>query len=617
MEILSLRANLISQVHLPLPDYCCLPEHYILDVTTSRKVCDHCDNIKLRSQRIVNRYPVGILLGHPVLRHHIKKCSVCKREYPYEKLNSLVPRHGNYAYDIIVEVGLERFQRHRQNHEIQEDIQSRYGLVLPESSINELANRFLDYLAAVHYANARVIRQVFNDNGGYVGHFDGTCEVGTDILFTAIDEVSGIVLLTSRMPTENVNDIKQFLDKCRKLFGVPLATMRDLSNNIALARNEAFGDVLDLICQYHFLENVGKALFKKTHQELTSLLRKLKIRQGLKSLRNGLVRRSKNVPSIPEKEFNEFLKNPDKQLQFDNVMLRKYLTHFIFRWLDDYCSELKGEYFPFDQPSLVFYRRSVKVHALLNELIAAPSSKGRERHTLASIVRVLKPVKSDENLINIAQHLEKEVDIFEELRDILRFNRPDGKPILRQRPPHSTIKDVSQIEERLNEFRQQLQTRTTANDPVIAKSSEILIDYLDKYSDKLVGHLITLPERNQVILLDRTNNIPEHRFSKTKTGWRRKLGTKKLTRHVQAARHEEFLVANLDRQDYINAVYGGSLDNMAYYFSKYCDDSLEIRKLRNTEQDKNTMPISKKTLRQPGMLLGAVQALGGLLGCLS
>jgi hypothetical protein len=162
-----------------------------------------------------------------------------------------------------------------------------------------------------------------------------------------------------------------------------------------------------------------------------------------------------------------------------------------------------------------------------------------------------------------------------------------------------------------------LQTRTTANDPVIVKSSKILIDYLDKYSDKLVGHLIALPARNQVILLDRTNNIPEHRFSKTKTGWRRKLGTKKLTRHLQAARHEEFLLANLDRQDYVNAVYGGSLDNMPLYFSKYYSDALEIRKLRNTKEEKNTMPISKKTLRQPGMLQGAVQALGGLFGCLS
>ena len=77
-----------------------------------------------------------------------------------------------------------------------------------------------------------------------------------------------------------------------------------------------------------------------------------------------------------------------------------------------------------------------------------------------------------------------------------------------------------------------MQTRITDNDPVIVRSSEIIIDYLDKYSDKLVGHLIALPGSNQIILLDRTNNIPEHRFAKTKTGWRRKLGTKKLTRHV-------------------------------------------------------------------------------------
>ncbi len=617
LELLRLRAQLIGQVHGPLPNYCLLAKHYVLDVVSDHTLCDHC-HCGLRIQRSVFRYPVGILLGEPILRHHIKKRPVCGQEYPYEQLNDLLPPHGNYVYDIMIEVGRDRFEHQRQNQEIKKNIQDRYGLVLPESSINDLANRFLDYLAAVHYANAPAIRQLIKDNGGYVGHFDGTCEAGTDILFTAIDEISGIVLLTCRMPTENVNDIKEFLQKCRKLFQVPLATMRDLSQNISLARDEGFDDVTDLICQYHFLENVGKALFKKTHQELTTLLRKLKIRPGLKSLRNSLVRRSKKIPPIQEKEFNKLLKHYDKQLQFDQGMLRKYLIYFIFRWLDDYCSELKGEYFPFDQPSLVFYRRCVHIYDLLNKLLAAPSSlKVRERQSLASIVRVLDPVKNDENLVNTSQHLEREVAIFEELRDILRFNRADGKPILRQRPPCSTINEASQIEEKLNEFRQKLQTRKTDNDPVTVKSSEIIIEYLDKYSDKLIGHLITLPGRNHVILLDRTNNIAEHRFSKTKTGWRRKLGTKKLTRHLQAARHEEFLVANLDRQDYVNAVYGGSIDNMAHYFSKYCDDSLEIRKLRNTMKQKKTMPISKKTLRQPGMLLGVFQTLENILGCLS
>jgi hypothetical protein len=69
--MLRLRADLIGQVHTPLPDYCCLPQGYVLNVTTGDQPCDHCDNRKLRRQRTVKRYPVGILLGQPVLRHVI------------------------------------------------------------------------------------------------------------------------------------------------------------------------------------------------------------------------------------------------------------------------------------------------------------------------------------------------------------------------------------------------------------------------------------------------------------------------------------------------------------------------------------------------------------------
>lgn len=613
---MEIRADLISQIHGSAPDYCFLPEHYILDVTTVRDGCKCCDNRRLRNQRIVRRYPVGILLGRPMLRHHIKKCPVCGKEYPCEQLNSLVPPHCNYTYDIIIEVGLKRFRQQRQNQEIQKEIQNRYHLFLPQSSINEIADLFLDYFAAVHYAKANDIRQIIIDQGGYVGHFDGTCEAGTDILFTAIDEISEIVLLTGRMPTENVNDIKGFLAKCKQLYGVPLATMRDLSKNIFLARDEIFGKVPDFICQYHFLENVGKALFKKTHQELTMLLRNLKIKPRLRSLRNNLVRGSKKGVPIQQKQFCEYLNDPDRRLQLDKVKLRKHLTFFILRWLDDYSSELKGEYFPFDQSSLVFYRRCVKIYDLLNELLTGSDPlKGRQRQTLASIVSILAPVKNDGTLTHIAQRFEKEVNIFEELRDVLRFKRSDNSPILRQHPPASTIKDAGQIKERLNKFYQQLQKRAASDDSDIVNSSKILITYLDRYSDKLVGHLVTLPGKNQVILLDRTNNISEQRFGNTKTGWRRRLGTKKLTRHVQAARHEEFLVANLNKQDYINVVYGGSLDNMSSYFAQYCKEAFKIRKLRSLPEEKKTMPISKKSLRQPGMLLSVVQAISGLLSC--
>ncbi len=602
----------------PLPDYCFPPDRYILDVAANRTDCDGCGNNRLHSVRTTERRPVGIMLGRPLLRHHIKKCPACGREYGYEHMDQLVPPCANYAYDVIAEVGLGRFSNCLQNREIKKDIQKRFRLSLPESSIKEMADAFLDCFAAAHYGKVDNLREIIDGQGGYVGHFDGTCEAGTDILFTVIDEISDMVLSTSRMMTENVEDIKRLLERCRELFGVPLATMRDLSRNIALARSEVFEDTPDLICQYHFLENVGKALFKETHRDLTRQLRMVKIRPRLKSLRKNLSSRMKEKSPISEKAINEFIKSTDGRFQFDRDQARKHLTKYIFEWLEDYCSELKGEYFPFDQPNLVCRLLLDNKYDSLEELLANSTSfKAREKQTLESIARVLKPVKNDEALVSTAQRLEKSVKVFEELRDILRFKRKDGKPVLRQRPPYSTKKYVGETEERLDKFSRKLKkrinTESSGGDPDIINNSKILIKYLDKYSEKLVGHLITLPKKNQQILLDRTNNVSEQCFSVTKKRWRRKLGTKKLTRHLQAARHEEFFVANLEQQNYIDAIYDGSIDNMPFIFAKYGDKAFEIRKSRKLSEDKRTFPISKKSLREPGKLLKVVSVIGGLL----
>ena len=571
-----------------------------------------CCHSKLRIQRTSKRYPVGILLGMPVLHHHIKQCLNCGKYYPFDKVNEFLPPHSNYGYDIIIEVGLARFANHRQDQEIYRNIQERYSLCLSQNSINELADSFLDYFAAVHYTKADAIDQRLRKQGGYVAHFDGTCEADTDILFTIIDEISGIVLITGRMATENVKDIECLLTKCKELFGIPLATMRDLSNNIATARDKLFSEVPDLICQYHFLENVGKALFKDTHQQVTHLLRKLKIKPGLKSLRHTLVKWSKKQSSTVEKELNEFINNPNGKWPSDTVYLRKYLTYFILRWLDDYTSELKGEYFPFDQPSLIFYRRCVKLYDLLNDLlVTADHAKTREKQTLRSILGVLQPIKNDKTLVATVQRLETQVELFEKLRSILRFKRPDQKPILRQRPPRSTIEEARQIRKRLSDFRRQLDLKLTTDDPNIVASSKIIIEYLERYSIKLVGHVLTLPDRD--LLLDRTNNLCEQRFANKKRKWRRKLGTKNLRRHLQAARHEEFLVANLDKQDYTDSIYDGTVDNMVYYFAKYYHVALEFRKLRKNQPERQAMPCSKKLLREPKKLLDAVLMIKAIL----
>ena len=604
-------------------------------MSSNREACINpdCQDQKLRIQRTVLRYPRGILLGEPIVKHQIKKCPRCRREYPFEQLHQLIPPHGNYAYDIIIYVGMARFRHHRQNHEIQEQLQNRFKLFIPKSTINALTHQFLDYFSAVHYAKGNDIAQLIKKNGGYVAHFDGTCDAGTEVLFSVIDEISRIVLLTTRMTSENFNEIKQFFTKCKNLYDHPLAIMRDLGTNYQPAIKEVFDQVVDLICQYHFLGNVGSSLLKKTHQELTNIIRNLKIKVSFKAIRKKMVQAARNKPStststsisITSKQLEQFIKNPDIMLNLDKKILQKYLIYLILRWIDDYSSELKGEYFPFDQPALVYYRRCVQVYDLITQLLDNSSQlKTRQKQTLQTIVRNLEPLKNDHNLHKVANRLEKQVNLFNQLRDTLRFNRPDKKPILRQTPLLSNIEEVKKTEERLKQFRQDLQRNINTEkkekghdiDVDIKCASKKIIDYLDKYMDELVGHLVTIPGKNgknKVILLDRTNNLSEQHFSNTKKGWRRKLGVKKLTRHLKAARHEELLLTNLDQPEYINIVYDGNPDNMPSLFAKNCHQARQIRKLRDGKEEKRALPIGKKFLRTSGVLTEVVAALKTVL----
>lgn len=600
-------------------------------MSSNRETCINpdCQDQKLRIQRTVLRYPRGILLGEPIVKHQIKKCPRCRREYPFEQLHQLIPPHGNYAYDIIIYVGMARFRHHRQNHEIQEQLQHRFKLFIPESTINALTHQFLDYFSAVHYAKGNDIALLIKKNGGYVAHFDGTCDAGTEVLFSVIDEISRIVLLTTRMTSENFNEVKQFFTKCKNLYDHPLAIMRDLGTNYQPAIKEVFDQVVDLICQYHFLENVGSSLLKKTHQELTNIIRNLKIKMSFKAIRKKMVQAARNKPStsisITSKQLEQFIKNPDIMLNLDKKILQKYLIYFILRWIDDSSSELKGEYFPFDQPALVYYRRCVQVYDLITQLLDNSSQlKTRQKQTLQTIVRNLEPLKNDHNLQKVANRLEKQVNLFNQLRDTLRFNRPDKKPILRQTPLLSNIEEVKKTEERLKQFRQDLQRNINTEkkekghdiDVDIKCASKKIIDYLDKYMDELVGHLVTIPGKNgknKVLLLDRTNNLSEQHFSNTKKGWRRKLGVKKLTRHLKAARHEELLLTNLDQPEYINIVYDGNPDNMPSLFAKNCHQARQIRKLRDGKEEKRALPIGKKFLRTSGVLTEVVAALKTVL----
>lgn len=407
------------------------------------------------------------------------------------------------------------------------------------------------------------------------------------------------------MSAENLTDISHLLHRCVQMFGLPISVMRDLSRNIGLAIDAELSTVTDFVCHYHFLENVGVRLCEGPLKILTKRLRKLRIKPALKSLRRSLVFRSKINEPLSEIEIREFLEAPQKMLSLDAVQLRRYLSYLLLRWLDDYGADLKGEYFPFDLPSLAFFRRCVKLYALLERLVNSRKLKPCQFQTVQTIMDKLAPVREDQELVAAAVRVEKAEKLFTELRTVLRFNanHSSSKPLLRQNSPSTTIQSALQIESQLDAFRADLKyVRMENNDVDLSTDAKVVFNYLEKYRNKLFGHAISIEERAEPILVPRTNNVAEHCFGHTKQQLRRKLGMKKLTRYVNVMRPEELLIGNLKNPYYLENIYGGSFENMASVFAKHWEEGKNIRQQRNQKLSTRPMPLSKKKLRDENLL---------------
>lgn len=610
---MKIRAQLLRTWVGPLPAVARLPKHYRLEVVSDRTLCERCGG-RLRRQRSSIRYPLGLLLGQPRVCYVEKRCARCGQIQRPELYVQWVPPQGNYAFDLIAEVGLACFRRHLQNTEIQEELENRWGLVLPVSTIGELAQTFLDYLAAAHQAHAPQLRKRLEEDGGYCLHVDGTCEPGTEVVFTAIAGNRDWILLGSKMASEDAAQIAQLLRRCVEIFGKPLALVRDLSGTIEAARNEVLPDVLDRICHYHLLKAVGTKLCDKPHAQLTACLRRSKLQPALHSLRLSLVRCSKQKTCLSAEQMEQLLERPQLLASLDAVQLRRALSYLVLRWLEDYRADLQGEYFPFDLPNLAYYRRCFLLEQWLREVTGAADFSPTALKTLKTTAGHLAVVREDADLAAAAQRLEKAAALFEELRGVLRLTSDPGA-IPRCRQGQGDGPAVAQhIPKRLKQWTRQLrQRRASEQDPDKLRDLDTVLGYLDKYSSKLVGHVIVVEGRAEPFLVERTNNISEHHFAHTKQGLRRKLGTKKLVRSIQALRPEALLVANLDDPEYLEILCGGKLENLSDALAQSWKAGQAIRTERRKKKSHHPIPIRKKTLRDKQFLPQLKQAVAKLL----
>jgi hypothetical protein len=415
------------------------------------------------------------------------------------------------------------------------------------------------------------------------------------------------MLEAARMTSENTAEISKLMGRCVERFGSPLAVVRDLSSNIAKAKREAIPDARDLICHYHFLENVGNKLCQKPHAKLTTALRRLKVCPALRWIRKDLVRWSRKGERLCTHQIEHLLSHPAEIVDLDSVALRRFVAYLALRWLDDYKADLHGEYFPFDLPQLAFYRRGLQLGEMLSELVASPEFPQRELSTLNTIAGHLRLLCDDVEVVAAAARLEKAATMFEELRQVLRLSSHAGRGLLRQRGPSEGPKVAEKMQKWLDDWRDRLRKRhDRERDEEKRADQSTVLKYLEQYEQQLVGHVIELEGDRKPLVVCRTNNPAEHRFGSMKQGVRRKVGLKKLTRQIQAMRPEAFLVWNLANREYLHLVLDGSLTNLPSAIAKHWDVAQAIRKERIQPTTDHPMPTTKQQLRHP-QLLGNVK----------
>jgi len=514
---------------------------------------------------------------------------------------------------VIVEVGLSRYLEARQAKEIAPLVEQSYGPTLPETTINYLARRFLDLLAAAHEALTPALKQwLERTRGGYLLHLDGTCEAGTGVCFVAVDGESQFVLLSSKIPSENVKDLESFLRECVSLFGPPLATVRDLSENLRLARDNVLGDLPDFVCQHHLLENIGEKLCSSLSTQLDRALRRHRIKSTLSHNARQLQSDYRKQTPIPQEQFEASLQEPGSDPQLNTTQLRRQLHVHLIAWVQDYTHDLAGEYFPFDQPVLAFYQRCRKMLDWLNTFLRNTQLSPSLRKPFENLRERLSPTQADPEIVAAAHALQTAVDQFLELRALLRLEDIQNQSRLRQHPSASTTPEEARtIEEEFQRYREKLDQEIAQKDqaPLRAQNARKIAATLDKYWEHLFGHILYPPGCETPVIVKRTNYPCEHSFSRRKRSMRRQTGNAKLAKRLDSAHPAEILVENLKNPDYLQLLCGGRLDQLPRDLAAYWPTDSRLPSRSSSAPVEARIHLRKSILRSKTFFEQTAQAI--------
>lgn len=526
-------------------------------------ICEKKTNLLKTSPKNCYSFHLGqftLIDGYKFCKNHkYVSTKPAKKIMKYQSAlaTEIVENRHRITFDLLVIVGLLRYRDHRQLEEIQSFLKcSSAKIDLPISTIGVIAKRFLEYCKRFHKKYEYKIKDDIKSNGGLVLQFDGTLEkLYGKLNFVLMDGLSGHLLASEMIESENYDNVVKFLDEIKEKYGNPLATMSDLKSCFLTACKDTFLTmVIFILCHYHFLRTF-KDDFIKRHSLIKKYLTKSwKINSMLKKQLNIL---KKENEFKEDKKVVKTIEAIEESWKKSKNVLETYYN--VLLWISKFKQDSSGKGIPFDLPYLDYYNRLMKGKRLIEIIFKKANSDIKPHYDeFNAIVNKIetKHIQTQEfkQTISLLKYSRK---WFNRLRGTLFFgtyeDTNDALAPLSKRyrlTPEEAKRIPKKIELYIEVLNQELSNcRNSEKKTILTR----LKKQIEKHKDNLHIPIIetSIDGKNKKIIPPRTNNFMESFFRLIKCLLRRNTGRSAVTKefgsigallpfYVSMSTHETF-----------------------------------------------------------------------------
>ena len=465
---------------------------------------------------------------------------VCREHNRSNKhiLDAIIPRNHHFDLKVMIVIGLLKFKMDYQRDEILLLLQSR-GIEISTGEISLLSQEFLLHFYCVQKRQVADLRTVIDT---YILHLDGTGEAGKEIVFMAKEGKTGITIDAASMQSESVEYIVPFLTRIKTVFDNPIAIVRDMSGAIQTASSEVFPNVLQLICQFHFVRSLGDTIFAD-YSDFKNCVVKTKALSSISKIR---------------------IEHNGEGIRWAEALWVGVASEYIL-----HPRELSSK-FPFSLQYVDIFDRCIEVRELGRKIVAWNMSQNVYCTPLMDLCAALDMVTKNEDVKTGYRAFQKLWEWFELIRKTLRVGRElnsntTKEPICSESTRKDLISTINEIVYQGGKY-----------GGYLGRKSLIFKNRVDAHIDELVSSVFD--SNGKTVDVVRHNGVEEvgHRWSRMHI--RRRTGRSQTSAEMALYGPLLAMLSNIDNKFYVENVLN-KIDFVAEIASVSEKELNEARKL--------------------------------------